>query len=119
MKKRQRPELDPVQLRQIAELTVQALPNVRPPAAGAGTEELKQWHELQVSQIELDMQNMALAELQVERDQAEAGRDSYAALYDQAPAGYLSLDADGRITRANQAAAVLLARALDDLPGRG
>ncbi|MCU6499612.1 PAS domain S-box protein [Rugamonas sp. A1-17] len=119
MKKRQRPELDPVQLRQIAELTVQALPNVRPPAAGAGVDELRHWHELQVSQIELDMQNMALAELQVERDQAEAGRDSYAALYDQAPAGYLSLDADGRITRANQAAAVLLARALDDLPGRG
>jgi len=119
MKKRQRPELDPVQLRQIAELTVQALPNVRPPAAGAGADELRHWHELQVSQIELDMQNMALAELQVERDQAEAGRDSYAALYDQAPAGYVSLDADGRITRANQAAAVLLARALDDLPGRG
>lgn len=119
MKKRQRPELDPVQLRQIAELTVQALPNVRPPAAGAGADELKHWHELQVSQIELDMQNMALAELQAERDQAEAGRDSYAELYDQAPAGYVSLDADGRITRANQAAAVLLARALDDLPGRG
>ncbi|GJI99698.1 hypothetical protein RugamoR64_02370 [Duganella rhizosphaerae] len=118
MKKRQRPELDPVQLREIAELTVAALPKVKPPADGAGSDELKRWHELQVSQIELDMQNLALAELQIERDQAEEGRDSYAALYDQAPAGYLSLDADGRITRANQAAAVLLARPQGDLPGR-
>lgn len=114
----QRPELDPVQLRQIAELTVAALPKVRPPAADAGSDELKRWHELQVSQIELDMQAMALVELKNERDLAEAGRDSYAALYDQAPAGYVSLDAAGRITRANQAAAVLLTRSLNDLPGR-
>src|SRR5471030_3145542 len=64
------------------------------------------------------MQNLALAELQIERDLAEEGRDSYAALYDQAPAGYLSLDADGHITRANQAAAVLLARPLCELVGR-
>ena len=118
MKKRQRPELDPVQLRQIAEMTVAALPKVKPPADGAGSDELKRWHELQVSQIELDMQNLALAELQIERDLAEEGRDSYAALYDQAPAGYLSLDADGHITRANQAAAVLLARPLCELVGR-
>ncbi|RFP18503.1 MULTISPECIES: PAS domain-containing protein [unclassified Duganella] len=118
MKKRQRPELDPVQLREIAEQTVAALPKVKPPADGAGSDELKRWHELQVSQIELDMQNLALAELQIERDLAEEGRDSYAALYDQAPAGYLSLDADGRITRANQAAAVLLARPMSELAGR-
>ena len=117
MRKRHRPELDPVQLRQIAEMTVAALPDVRPPAASE-SDELKRWHELQVSQIELDMQNTALAELQLERDQAEAGRDNYAALYDQAPAGYLSLDADGRIIRANFAAAELLGSARQNLQGK-
>ena len=116
--KRQRPELDPAQLRQIAELTVAALPKVRAAGEAPSSDDLKRWHELQVSQIELDMQNTALAELQSERDEAEAGRDSYAALYDQAPAGYLSLDADGRITRANHAAADLLAYPQGGLPGR-
>lgn len=118
MPKRHRPELDPVQLRQIAEMTVAALPDVRPPSAASESDELKRWHELQVSQIELDMQNTALVELQQERDQAEAGRDRYAALYDQAPAGYLSLDADGRITRANFAAADLLGGARQNLQGK-
>jgi PAS domain S-box-containing protein len=117
MNKRSRPELDPEQLREIAELTVAALPGPQPPA-GADSEQLRRWHELQVSQIELDMQTTALAELQHERDQAEAGRDRYAALYDQAPAGYLSLDENGRITRANHAAAELLACRRDELPGK-
>ncbi|ELX09660.1 multi-sensor signal transduction histidine kinase [Janthinobacterium sp. HH01] len=118
MRKRHRPELDPVQLRQIAEMTVAALPDVRPPSAASESDELKRWHELQVSQIELDMQNTALVELQQERDQAEAGRDRYAALYDQAPAGYLSLDADGRIIRANFAAAEMLGSARQNLQGK-
>ncbi|MQA39329.1 PAS domain-containing sensor histidine kinase [Rugamonas aquatica] len=118
MRKRHRPELDPVQLRQIAEMTVAALPDARPPSAANESDELKRWHELQVSQIELDMQNTALVELQQERDQAEAGRDRYAALYDQAPAGYLSLDADGRIIRANFAAAELLGGARQNLQGK-
>ncbi|MQA19490.1 sensor histidine kinase [Rugamonas rivuli] len=118
MRKRHRPELDPVQLRQIAEMTVAALPDVRPPSAASESDELKRWHELQVSQIELDMQNTALVELQHERDQAEAGRDRYAALYDQAPAGYLSLDAGGRIIRANFAAAEMLGSARQNLQGK-
>jgi len=118
MRKRHRPELDPVQLRQIAEMTVAALPDVRPPSAASESDELKRWHELQVSQIELDMQNTALVELQLERDQAEAGRDNYAALYDQAPAGYLSLDADGRIIRANFAVAEMLGSARQNLQGK-
>jgi PAS domain S-box-containing protein len=118
MKNRPRPELDPHQLRRIAELTVAALPTTQKLTQAVGSDELKHWHELQVSQIELDMQNSALAELQEERDVAEAGRDRYASLYDQAPAGYLSLDETGRILRANHAASGLLSCRRDELPGK-
>jgi PAS domain S-box-containing protein len=118
MPRRPRPELDPAQLRRIAELTVSALPTAQLTPADADSDELKRWHELQVSQIELDMQNIALLELQAERDLAEAGRDRYAVLYDQAPAGYLSLDAEGRVLRANHAAGELLACPREELPGK-
>jgi PAS domain S-box-containing protein len=118
MPRRPRPELDPVQLRRIAELTVSALPTAQLTSADADSDELRRWHELQVSQIELDMQNTALLELQAERDQVEAGRDRYAMLYDQAPAGYLSLDVEGRVLRANHAAGELLACPREELPGK-
>jgi PAS domain S-box-containing protein len=114
---RSRPELDPSQLREIAERAAASLPLQPPP--DADSDRLKQWHELQVSQIELDMQQQALAELQSERDEAETMRLRYAELYDQAPAGYVSLDQQGRITRANLAAAELLQRARDELIGLG
>jgi len=119
MSDRSRQPLDAEELRQAAEHAVSALSSagIQPPA-GAGTDALRQWHELQVSQVELDMQTMALADLHTERDQAEAGRDHYTALYDQAPAGYLSLDADGRITRANLAAGELLGKRRDALLGK-
>jgi PAS domain S-box-containing protein len=116
MTKRARPELDPCQLRAIAERTVASLPSAPPP--DADSDRLKQWHELQVSQIELDLQQQALAELQSERDEADAMRERYTALYDQAPAGYVTLDDDGRIIRANLSAAELLQRGRNDLIGR-
>jgi PAS domain S-box-containing protein len=114
-----RPELDPDALRAAAEHTVTALgmSGVAPPAE-SDHDALRRWHELQVSQIELDLQNQALSELQHERDEAEAVRDRYAALYDQAPSGYLSLDIEGRILRANHAAAELLGVQPGRLPGR-
>jgi PAS domain S-box-containing protein len=119
MSERTRHPLDAEALRHAAEQAITALSaaGVQPPA-NAGTDALRQWHELQVNQVELDMQHLALAELQTERDHAEAGRDRYTALYDQAPAGYLSLDADGCITRANLAAGDLLGQARDALPGK-
>jgi PAS domain S-box-containing protein len=119
MSRRRRPELDSDQLRYVAEQAVAALSKtgLQPPA-DADSDTLKRWHELQVSQIELDLQNVALAEVQSERDLAEAAREHYAVLYDQAPAGYLSLDAEGRITRANQAAGELLDRGRDELLGK-
>jgi PAS domain S-box-containing protein len=111
--KRSRPELDPGQLRALAERTLAAQP-----PADAGSDALKHWHELQVSQIELDMQHQALAELQSERDEADIMRERYAALYEQAPAGYLSLDQGGMIMRANQSAGALLQCGCGALIGR-
>lgn len=119
LKKSPRQPLAADQLREAAEQAVTAMASSgmqAPP--GADSDALRHWHELQVSQIELDMQTLALAELQSERDEAEEGRERYAVLYDQAPVGYLSLDADGGITRANLAAGELLGLPRDALPGR-
>lgn len=62
-------------------------------------------HELQVHQIELELQN---EELERTRGELEAGQQRYAELYDFAPIGYLTLDRDGTIQRANLAGARLL-----------
>ncbi|MES2264027.1 MAG: PAS domain S-box protein [Pseudomonadota bacterium] len=112
MNKKATPVIDPAQLRRQAELQIEA----RPPAA-PGSDALKQWHELQVSQIELEMQNQVLSELQRQKDVAQAGLSRYEQLYEQAPASYFSLDALGRIVRANQAAAVLFSVPRDVLAG--
>ena len=113
MTKPSRAELDAHLLRENAERAAASLPPQ--PPADTPSDQLKQWHELQVTQIELDMQNQALAELQTERDLADEQRERYTDLYDQAPAGYLSVDDEGYITRANLAAGELLRSGRDEL----
>jgi PAS domain S-box-containing protein len=55
-------------------------------------------HELQVHQIELEMQN---EELMQSRAKMEESLDRYSELYDFSPAGYFTLDADGKILQVN------------------
>ncbi len=72
-------------------------------------------HELQVHQIELEMQNDELRRAQAA---LEESRGQLQVLFDNAPAGYLDVDADGVIVRANVAAGKLLGIAPARLPGR-
>lgn len=46
-------------------------------------------HDLETHQIELEMQNEALREAQMQLSEA---RDQYSELYNQAPIGYLTTD---------------------------
>ena len=82
------------------------------------TDALRQWHELQVSQLELEVQSAALAELERQKREVEQGLLRYAGLFDQAPVCYLALARDGMIAGANRAAASLFDVPLQDLPGQ-
>jgi len=79
------------------------------------TDALRQVHELQVYQIELEMQNL---ELQSIRSELEASLARYTMLYDFAPIGYFTLDAVGVVLEVNLSAASLLGAARSNLTGR-
>src|SRR5450631_540448 len=68
------------------------------------SEALRLLHELQVTQIELEMKN---EELKLTKHDLEAARDSYFDLYDFAPVGYLTLNKDALIQRINLTAATM------------
>jgi PAS domain S-box-containing protein len=67
------------------------------------TEIIKLWHELEVYQVELEMQN---EELQLALKKTETA----VSLYDFAPTGYLTVGSDGTILELNFASARMLAK---------
>ena len=75
----------------------------------------RQLHELQVSQIELEMQN---EELRTIRSQVEAGLKLYTDLYDFAPVGYFTVQRDGAITQVNLTGAGMVGLDRGQLLGR-
>lgn len=72
-------------------------------------------HELHVLQIELEMQNEALRQSQLD---LEESRDRYLDLYDFAPVGLLTLTPEAIITEINFAAAEMLREERKKLLGR-
>jgi diguanylate cyclase (GGDEF)-like protein/PAS domain S-box-containing protein len=98
--------------RQAERLIHQLPPEPEPPA----TEETvrKQLHELQVSQIELEMQNR---ELQRAQQEIQDLLTRYTELYDFAPIGYCTLDRFGVLLETNLAGAKLLGLTRSELLG--
>jgi PAS domain S-box-containing protein len=98
----------PAQLRRRAEDRLRERPgNPRSAAAvpGSAADAQRLFHELQVHQIELEMQN---AELRQARDELEVALDNYTDLYDFAPSGYFTLAATSVILQANLTGATLV-----------
>jgi PAS domain S-box-containing protein len=78
----------------------------------------KKLHELQVSQIELELQNSELMELQQTRNNVEAALARYTDLYDYAPMGYFTIDRKGTLCEVNLNGASLIGMAREGLTGR-
>ena len=72
----------------------------------------KLFHELEVHQVELEMQNQELLETQLRLEEAY---DQYADLFDFAPVGYLLLDEEGIVKNINLTACILLGTVRADI----
>jgi len=93
-------------LRKRAETALQEKPLAHPDLSTLPTTELqKLFHELQVHQIELEMQNEEL--LRAQRELGES-LNRYQDLYDFAPVAYVTLDTKGIVREANLTAVGLL-----------
>lgn len=99
-KNRSRP--NPLTVRQRAEARFQ---QTAPVATNTDWEAARLLHELQVHQIELEMHNEELRNSYAEADEL---REKYADIYDFAPVGYFTLNAQGVIVQLNLAGAILL-----------
>ena len=62
-------------------------------------------HNIQVYQVELEMQNRALQEAQI---QLEVSCNRYSDLFEFAPVGYCIIDANGKFLKVNRTAALML-----------
>ncbi|WP_310492949.1 helix-turn-helix domain-containing protein [Dechloromonas sp.] len=93
---------NPLTLRHRAEARWREQPDSAPEDPSEAAHSL---HELEIRKIELEIDNEALHEA---NDQADALSERYADIYDFAPIGYFTLDAQGNILDLNLAGAILL-----------
>jgi len=105
MTKKRVPSADLIGLRQQAEEHFNAIPHKHPAFSSSPDEMQRVIHELAVYQIELEMQQDELLQARAE---LEESLDCYTELYDFAPLGYLTLDREGTIRKANLAGSKLL-----------
>ena len=97
---------DSVELRRQAEMIAQRKNPSSKDLDGMSSEEIRQvFHELQVHQIELEMQNDELRRVQAE---LSINNERFFDLYDLAPVGYVTVGENGLILEANLTAATLL-----------
>ena len=83
-----------------------------------GSDQLRQWQALQLSQIELELQQQALTALRENSDKAQSGQARYQQLFELSPACSYALDEAGCVLSANPAGAALLAQSAAALKGQ-
>jgi len=92
-----------------------ALMAARSTQAAAADDAMRLFHDLQVHQLELEMQNRELREA---RSELEESRNRYADLYDFAPVAYFTLDGQGVVHDLNLCAANWLGHDRERIVGR-
>ena len=103
-------------LRRRAEKQMQTTPADSEEIAGMSSKDMaKMVHELRVHQIELKMQNEELRRIQEDLEEA---RDRYSHLYDFAPVGYLTINAEGIVEGANLTFATMLGTKRSEVVGK-
>jgi PAS domain S-box-containing protein len=108
----------PIDMQQRAESVLRHRLEKTDPVQFEEHEVRRQYHELQVSHIELEMQNSALVELQQARLEIEAGLKKYTDLFDYSPVGYITLDQNGALSEINLTSAHMLGVAREKLAGQ-
>ncbi|MFP4397285.1 MAG: PAS domain-containing protein, partial [Desulfonatronovibrio sp.] len=92
------------------------LKNTMPEIDSLGPAEIKTLiHDYQVYQIELEIQNEELRSTQQQLSQA---RDQFVSLYNNAPAGYISIDHSAIIHQTNETFAAMVGKEPGQLIGR-
>jgi PAS domain-containing protein len=106
MQKKSSSPVDAAELRRRAEIRLKGqAQHAHPSPPQTEADARRAFHELQVHQLELEMQN---AELHEARNRVETLLETYTDLYDFAPIGYFSVDEQGLILEVNLTGAALL-----------